>query len=221
MKKVGIAFLIVTVVVSTASATIVNDTGPSWRGDDNTTYQAWGFDNDNNPADLDIDLNPYGDPTAEVIGVDPPYGPPDFVAPNTYWKDTDNGHQGLWRIYGDSSLRLYLPNNPVTNDYKEIWLQLTYYASGETGAMPEFFVFPENAALNLISKIQVDEHYYYHAIWQIIIEPNPDEEWVTLQPRDCTLYIDEVVVDTICIPEPATLCLLGLGGLCLLRKRRA
>ena len=33
-------------------------------------------------------------------------------------------------------------------------------------------------------------------------------------------FVDQIVIDTICIPEPVTVCLLGLGALALLRKRR-
>ncbi len=209
--------------ISTASAGIINDTAPLWRGDPGSTYQAWGFDNGNSPADLDVDANPFGTPTASILGVDPPFGPPDFVPPNTYWKDIDNGHQGVWHVHNEPGdlLRFYVPNNPVPNPQKKIWFQMTYYASGETGAEPEYFTFPDNVSISLISKTQLDEHYYYHAIWEVIIEPNPDEEWITVQPRDCTLYCDEVVIDTICIPEPTAIVLLGLGGLlfCLGRFR--
>lgn len=223
VKKANPALIVAGVLLAslaTASATIINDAGPSWRGDAATTYQAWGFDNDNSPADLDINSNPFGFPTATITGIDPPLGPPDFIPPNTYWKDTDNGHQGVWRLYGDSTMQLYIPNNPVPNDQKIIWIQMTYYASGYTGAEPEFFTYPSNVSLNPLSKVQVDEHFYYHATWEITIEPNPDEEWIILQPRDCTLYIDEIVVDTICIPEPASLGLLfGTSGLIVFIRR--
>lgn len=204
-----------------ASASIINDDAPAWRGDDFTTYQAWGFDNDNSPADLNVDFNTFGSPTAEVIGIDPPFGPPDFVPPSTYWKPADNGHQGVWRLYGDSFLRFFIPNNPNDNRAKIIQLQLTYYASGQAGAEPEIFTYPDNTSMVMTDKVKVDDNYYYHAIWEITIEPNPIEEWIALRPRDCTIYVDEAVIDTICVPEPITLCLLGLGGLVIRKKRRA
>ncbi|MHC4646467.1 MAG: PEP-CTERM sorting domain-containing protein [Planctomycetota bacterium] len=60
---------------------------------------------------------------------------------------------------------------------------------------------------------------YWNITYHIILEPNPASETIWVQPRDCTLYIDEIVVDTICTPEPGTLLLLGLGGMVLLRRR--
>ncbi|MCF7957746.1 MAG: PEP-CTERM sorting domain-containing protein [Phycisphaerae bacterium] len=202
-----------------ASAAIMNDNPPAWRGDDFTTHQAWAFDNDNSPADLDVDFNPFGPPMAEIVGIDPPFGPPDFNAPNTYWKAVDNGHEGVWRLYGESFMRFFIPNNPRENDTKIIQLQLTYRAGGQVGAEPEIFTYPDNVSMVLQDKVQLD-NYYYHAIWEIIIKPNPDIEWLAITPQDNLIYIDEAIIDTICIPEPITLCLFGLGGLMLRKKRR-
>ena len=50
------------------------------------------------------------------------------------------------------------------------------------------------------------------------VEVTFEEIWI--RPAECTTYIDELVIDTICVPEPATIFLLGLGGMALLRKRR-
>ena len=70
---------------------------PSWRGQPNTTLQAWSFDTGDNPAFLDPSLvmNQYGTPSAEVFV-------PDTGFPkHTYWMADDNGYDGVWRIYGD------------------------------------------------------------------------------------------------------------------------
>lgn len=222
MKK---TFILVVAVLAAAftsvvSATIINDTAPTWRGQPNTTYQAWGFDTAAaTPAVLEAGCdNDYGTPSLTINGVSTGF------PPVTYWKNTDNGHQGVWRMYGDSYAQIFLPNVPVINDQKIVQLQITYYASGYTGADPELFVFSSpaytNLVVNQISKVQLDEHYYYHAIWEIVIEPNPYEETLYILPRDCTIYIDEIIVDTICIPEPATIAVLTLGGLLLRKKNK-
>ena len=49
--------------------------------------------------------------------------------------------------------------------------------------------------------------------------PNPDWEILTVTlPAETA--IDQIFVDTISIPEPATMSLLALGGLALLRRKR-
>ena len=45
------------------------------------------------------------------------------------------------------------------------------------------------------------------------------EETIILPFYDSGADIDYATIDTICVPEPATLCLLAFGGLALLKKK--
>ena len=214
MKKL-LVLCVFSLICSNAFATLTGlDTDvlePTWRGQADTTLQAWSFDTDDNPAYLDpsLDMNPYGTPVAEVFT--PDTGP----FPDTYWMAEDNSHDGVWTLYGSDMLLLYLPNTDNTGPEtsKEIWLQITYSA-GSIERKPKLQTDPAYQVGNLeeIQSTVVDE-LYYHDVFKITLVPNPIEEWIAIKPRDCTLYIDEIVVDTICIPEPATMCLLAFGGL--------
>lgn len=53
----------------------------------------------------------------------------------------------------------------------------------------------------------------------IELSPNPVKESFGLFPSG-PIAIDQIVFDTICIPEPVTIALLGLGGLALLRRKK-
>jgi hypothetical protein len=216
MKKA--IFVGMLMLAGVASATLATDRmPPEWRGQANTTLQAWSFSTGDNPAVLAVETvneNPFGTPSAEVFV--PDTGFPQF----TYWMPSNgNAHQGVWRIHGNDYLLLHLPNTQITDpsSYKEIWLQITYSA-GSIDRKPQIQTLPTYASMEVIRSTTID-NLYYHDVFRIILRPNPTEEWIAIQPRDCTVYIDEVVVDTICIPEPATMLLLGLGAV-LLRKKK-
>ena len=51
------------------------------------------------------------------------------------------------------------------------------------------------------------------------IDPQPDREDFSFA-FDGPVFIDEIYIGTYCTPEPATLSLLALGGLAMIRRRR-
>ena len=63
-----------------------------------------------------------------------------------------------------------------------------------------------------------DNWYTYNGMLEI--RPNPAGEWIYFDLVQST-NIEEIVIKTICIPEPMTLSLLGLGGLAVIRRRRS
>ena len=53
-----------------------------------------------------------------------------------------------------------------------------------------------------------------------IIIPDYNPEWVSIDIRGANIMVYGLIIHE-CIPEPGTICLLSLGALALLRKRRA
>jgi len=78
----------------------------------------------------------------------------------------------------------------------------------------------------LVQKIALDDTTYTHIVYDLTLKPNPSDEKIYIQPMYCQIYIDEIVIDTICVPEPSSVLLLAVGAagiavLILRRRRRA
>jgi len=185
---------------------------PSWRGEPGTTYQAWEFYTNANPSSPDVVNNPYGAPTATILG----------AFPKTRWIEIEQTQYGVWIT--EEWIQLDIPNTEITdpNSFKEIWLQMTFDVG--TGNLPMIFLVPDADPYTLNPVyVQPDPvGTYTYGLWNIILEPNPTFETIYILPRECTLFADEIIVDTRCvvIPEPSMMIMMVLGGIAFLAKKR-
>jgi hypothetical protein len=195
------------------------------------------------PGDAD---NPFGEPWIEwpsgeylvedeggvpeivtvVVTVENvPYTNPD----GTVTPDTPTTHIGVYGPDGlpDTSrtvpVRIWIPNNKDDNLVKKIQWQVTSDKSPTPQGNSPTTEPPGTSGPGDPPQI---EHGDGSSGWITYnglneIRPNPDGEWLEFGLVHCT-NIEEIVIKTICMPEPATLGLLAAGGLLTLvrRKRR-
>ncbi|HSW46127.1 MAG TPA: PEP-CTERM sorting domain-containing protein [Phycisphaerae bacterium] len=210
MRSISITISLVVALAMALPALADNLNPPPWAGGPRTTMQQWEFDTPADPAAPDIDLNPYGNPYA-----DPNPGS------GQHWEPTYGGRTGVWPLSGN--ILAWLPNYPVIDDYKDIWIQLTWakqvFTTTPVVSAPGF---PTAVVTNLGTQVigntglpaPLDK--WYHTTFNIRLPYNPTEEWVRV---DGTLMVDELVIHTICVPEPMSIGLLAIGGMALLRRR--
>jgi hypothetical protein len=173
------------------------------------TFQAWTFDADDNPTVPEISLNPYGTATATISGG---AAPPEWIA-------TLLGRDRVWQGEGLLELDIEIPNQMIHNPYKEISIEI-----GFLGDLTEFSVLPipVGGIVDETSRSIEDTG----AGWKKLtasyrIEPNPERELLCYMFSGDIAAVDYVKVNTVCVPEPLTISLLGFGGLMVRRRRRA
>jgi hypothetical protein len=186
---------------------------PPYRGLPQSTLQEWTFDGPQGPV---WPANP---------GFNNPYAPPvPSLTGGGQWVNAVNGRTGLlevdpFQIPPIGTLAIGIPDLNYPNPYKDIRVQVTWFPSLGPGPGIVMSSNPPGIPQGVNTIQAVGGGFFYEQLnWRIV--PNPNFETLILQ-FPSRGYVDQIVVDTICVPEPATLVPLALVGLAALRRRPA
>lgn len=242
MKHTIIASLLVLCFASIAFAVVPPDlVPPEWVLNDtsNPTYtcQTWGFDTEpvnllNIPADNPAG-NPFNTAIMSITGVGA-----SWQAQGGYPTLRDGVFQGT--TAGDG-LSICIPNQLDPTKYKELWLEMTFTTTNTNFATTII------SQLTAPGSVVERGYDYGNDLYQFVpqadgwyklgdnyrITPQPCSETYEIRlsdldipgvvspwPAGTYLWLDEITIYTHCVPEPATMSLLALGGIALIRRRK-
>jgi len=213
VRRLAISLLLLCLV---AGPVVADDlVPPPWRGQPGSSWAGWAFLSAESPIAPDIGNWPYGMPMAQPLpGVGQYYLP--------QW----GGREGVWPLSGE--IWIDMPNRPEPNEYKDIWVQLTWAQQASNVSPIVYFmldrggtgmtVMPETGRQVLgATGDPGGDGLWYHSVYYLRWYPNVPFEVIAVTGA---VNVDQVVIDTICIPEPLSVGLLAAGSVALLVRRR-
>jgi hypothetical protein len=184
---------------------------PTWRGLPNTTSEYWQFFSSTNwtQPDGSLSTNTGWLPSTHIT-----------IDSTNQWipSDTASGRFGIWSLTG--TMDVTVDNYPTQNLEKLMWVQVVWQPmSGVTNTGPILSGFqPQGTTPVAVGPVALTNGWFETTYkWELF--PNPAEESFVLGGN---INVDQVIIDTWCIPEPSALLLATAGGglLLVLRWRR-
>ena len=144
------------------------------------------------------------------------------------------GHFDVLELHNDQDLSFYVPNFEG-GEFKEVWVEVTYreYACSDSRVIPYADVYAtsndpleESIHAPTYWDRDISQDGWITDVFSFVITPNPSYELFDLNfaTEDSwdgyPVYVDKVVIETICVPEPASLVILGGGFVSLFLKKR-
>lgn len=185
---------------------------PPWRGVPGSTFQHWMF---NQPP------NPIGPTLPEQLQQNPGLSQPSYMEPGPYgWHPEFLGMPGVLSLPSSSTLRFFIPNYDVPSHFKKIRVQLTWF----TGDPLTTVTPPGGPAIGgTVTTQPIPGTPWMHSTVDFMLDGCPPFEYVAIRNNtNDKVFLDQVVIDTLCtpVPEPATFAALGLGALAFIRRKR-
>ena len=243
MKKtirflMAITFAFSLTLFSTGAAQADYHNPPGWDNDPYFTHQTWNFHQI--PDDYDEFDNPIFYPEVDDNPYEGLHGMihDDFFG-TAVWHDTWEGRNNVWQYDENSIVDFFVPNSPNPDLTKEVWFQATYYTIDGGQISEDSWIYPEPAEsffdvfFEQVSRDAIEgEPGWYRETWMGTIIPQPELEDFCIFfdggldefgfPIAATVYVDQVDIDTRCVPIPGAIWLLGSGllGLVGIRRRK-
>jgi len=127
------------------------------------------------------------------------------------------GNTGEWYFPNGGYITIEMDNVVDILPVKDLWIQITYI--GQAPGVMAIQAFDDDVGSNvLVQRIDFGGDGNHAWEWWRLY-PNPDWEFLHINVPEGVI-VDQIIIDTQSIPEPATVVLLGLGSLALIRRRR-
>ena len=192
---------------------------PPWRlsGPD-ATVQEWDFKTPTKP--LAPDGNIWGSGGGGFVN---PFGTPQLTTGTTSpWTPSFAGRSGVYTLASPNDVIDFgIPNEPSGQGQKKMWIQISTF-NGGTIFTPDVFISSSsfNGPATVVGSFFMADGWQ-HITYSVDMNTCPEFEQVHITNfSPVVMGIDEVVIDTICVPEPCTVVALGAAAFALVRRRR-